>query len=141
MLPVKPCTMVVQCIHRNGLRVSRPPLAVAEQAAQPGLLGLVVRAALRLDPHLAAQRDGVDPLAARLADPSRAVSCGAAAYGSATMSRTVNRRSVMTGRPMSTVGAGRARCAARAKNSSIAALGLLAAVEAAPDGAQRPTSS
>ena len=92
---VKPWTMVEHCIQRNGLRVCDQRSRGAELVGESAQSRRVVGAALRLDPHLAPQRDSMDLLAGALLIPDRAVSCGTAAYGSATTSSTRKARSIM----------------------------------------------
>ena len=82
-------TVVPTWVHRNGRSESPHLRRVAEQLDEPRLLGRLVAAALRLDPDLAAQRDGVDrPARRRSVMRSRSISVGTAAYGSARASTT-----------------------------------------------------
>ncbi len=108
--------------HEGSQRVP-PPGPAAEQGEQARLLGLGVAAALRLDPDLAAQRDGVDLRAGRLLDPQPG---GQLRRHRVRLGHDVEHaepqpghRATCPSMPAGSTRAGRARAATAAKNSSI----------------------
>ncbi len=90
MAPVKPWTIALHCIHRNGLRVSAHRSRSPNSARRPDSSASSYR--LRCGSMRTWQRNAM----AWMVSPedssmrSRAVSWGSAAYGSAKMSRIEN---------------------------------------------------
>ena len=133
--PVKPCTVVLHCIHRNGLSVSTHRSALAEQAAQPA-------AARRRRSGGAAARSAPGSAARSRGSAGRWSRRSAAGRSAAARPRTARRRRRARRTPASLMRAARpARLRApgpgrRTRRSRACA--SCAAVEAAPARPQLP---